>query len=89
MLEQCIRNGLRRVVSPLLAVAFLPLVSGCIVIPIGDLFKGPPLGEQVLLEGAGVFSKDKIAILEIDGIIQGDEGYGPLFPLENEFRIKA
>jgi protease-4 len=63
------------------ALLFLPLAAslllpGCIVIPVGDLLKGPALEEQVLSEGQGLFSRDKIAILEIDGVISGDESTG-------------
>ncbi len=57
-----------------LGLALLPvLISGCVVIPVGDLLKGPVLKEQILQEGSGLFSRDKIAILMIDGIISGEE----------------
>lgn len=72
-----------RIPTLALLLGFSLCVSGCIVIPIGDLLKGPPLGEQVLKEGAGWLSKDKIALIEIDGVIQGGDGYGPLYPMEN------
>jgi len=66
------------------ALALPPLlVSGCIVIPVGDLLRGPALEEQVLAAGDGFFSKDKIAIVEIDGIITGGESMGILGAQEN------
>jgi len=65
-------------------VCFLPLaVTGCIVIPIGDLLRGPSFQEQVLVEGEGWFSKDKIVLVDIDGVIQGKESPSLLFPAEN------
>src|SRR2546426_8346875 len=59
------------------------LLSGCVVIPIGDLLRGPSLEEQVLVRGDGFFSRDKIAIIEVDGVISGTEAGGLLNPLEN------
>jgi len=59
---------------------FLP---GCIVIPVGDLLKGPALEEQVLVRGDGFFSTDKIAIIEIDGVITGGDSMGLLGSQEN------
>src|SRR5437773_10332395 len=58
-------------------------LSGCIVIPVGDLLRGPALREQTLQEGAGFFSKEKIAIVDIDGMITGGESGSLLFPQEN------
>ncbi len=68
----------RCVSSCLLAAA-----PGCVVIPVGDLLKGPALGEQVLVQGGGFFHEDKIAIIDIDGMISGDEGASVLLPQEN------
>ena len=67
----------RAFLLPLVALTTIVL-PGCIVIPVGDLLKGPPLEEQVLARGQGFFSRDKIAILEIDGIISGSESMGLL-----------
>jgi len=61
----------------------LLLLSGCVVIPIGDLLKGPALEEQVLVEGDGFFSKDKIAIIEVDGVITGGDFTGLIVSREN------
>jgi protease-4 len=47
--------------------------TGCIVIPIGDLLRGPQLQEQVLEEGAGFLFRDKIAVIEVDGVISSEE----------------
>ncbi|HVR76404.1 MAG TPA: signal peptide peptidase SppA [Planctomycetota bacterium] len=59
-----------------IALAGLSLAAapGCIVIPVGDLLRGPLLAEQVLIEGAGFFAKEKVALIEIEGLISGDEG---------------
>ncbi len=56
-------------------LALLPacIATGCIVVPVADLLKGPALEEQVLEEGAGVFSKEKVAIVDVSGIITGHE----------------
>jgi len=62
-----------RVLSALSALLLPGFLSGCIVIPVGDLLKGPALGEQVLTEGPGVFSKRKIAIVDVSGVITGRE----------------
>lgn len=67
----------------LLLLAFLPAVTGCVVIPIGDLLKGPALGEQILTEGRGIFAKDKVAVIEIEGMIRGDESSHLLLAHEN------
>ena len=64
----------------LLLLAPLAVVSGCIVIPIGDLFKGPLLQEQVLVQGDGFFRQEKIAIIEVGGVITGVESGSILFP---------
>jgi len=56
-----------------LAVSALFFIPGCVVIPVGDLLKGPALKEQILQKGSGWFSRDKIVILEIDGVITGKE----------------
>jgi len=63
--------------------ACLIFLPGCIVIPVGDLLKGPALGEQVLVKGDGFFSKDKIAIIELDGIITGGDSEGLFGSQEN------
>ena len=65
--------------SILLAI-LLPAGTGCVVIPIGDLLRGPVLEEQVLFEGA---DEEKVAIIDIDGLIRGDERESVLFPEEN------
>jgi protease-4 len=57
--------------------------TGCIIVPVGDLLKGPALIEQVLVQGGGFWREDKIAIIDIDGVITGEEGASPLFPHEN------
>jgi len=64
-------------------VALIASNSGCIVVPLGDLFRGAPLGEYVLSEGAGFFSKEKIAILDLDGVITADESTSLLSSREN------
>jgi protease-4 len=56
----------------------LALLSGCIVIPIGDLLKTPPLEEQTIAQGRGFFAREKIAVLELNGFI-GDGGEGLLW----------
>ena len=66
------------------AAALLPvLVTGCIVIPVGDLLKGPALEEQVLSRGEGFFSRSKIVILDVDGTISSDESLGLLGSHDN------
>jgi len=72
-----------RASSFLICVWCIITAPGCIVIPIGDLLKGPVMQEQVLVEGAGFFSKEKIAIVDIRGVIEGDERQSLLFPQEN------
>lgn len=76
------RTARRRLLLPLLAASAL-CAPGCIVIPIGDLLRGPPLGEQTLLEGAGWCSKDKIAVIDVSGTILAEERSSLLFPREN------
>lgn len=53
-----------------------PLMSGCVVVPIGDLFRPATLEEQVLVEGAGFFSKEKVAIVTVRGEIRGGDPSG-------------
>lgn len=65
------------------AAAILVAASGCIVVPLGDLLHGPPLREQVLVTGAGFFSKEKIAIVEVDGVIRGSDRSSLFFSREN------
>jgi protease-4 len=67
----------------LLLLLFLLASPGCIVIPVGDLLRGPALEEQVLVEGAGFFSKDKIAVIDLDGVIRGAEEPSLFSPGEN------
>lgn len=67
------KQTLRFATLGLLAAVLLGTSTGCIVIPVGDLFKGPPLVEMRLEEGAGVFEKEKIAIVDIAGVITGNE----------------
>ncbi len=52
----------------------LAIDTGCVVIPVGDLFKPTPLEEHVLREG----DEGKVAILEIRGSISGDASGGLL-----------
>src|SRR5678815_272643 len=61
----------------------LPGLTGCVVIPIGDLLKGPELSEQVLIEGTGIFGKEKVAIIDIEGVIRSSESASLLFPEES------
>ncbi len=56
----------------------LAVLSGCIVIPVGDLLKTPELEEQTLAEGRGFFAREKIAVLELSGFIS-DGGDGLLW----------
>lgn len=66
-----IRPEIRLVV---LLLGFLPLFgTGCVIIPVGDLLRGPSLQEQVLSEGAGFWSKEKIALVDISGVLTGRE----------------
>ncbi len=68
----------------LLTIALcLQAATGCVVIPVGDLLRGPPLKEQVLVEGAGWFWKDKVAVIEVEGVIQGSGSSSLFFPREN------
>jgi len=82
-LDLFLKPGIRRIACLAIACVSLTASPGCIVIPVGDLLKGPPLGEQILIEGAGFFEKEKIALIEIDGLISGDEGGTVLDPREN------
>ena len=66
-----------------LSLSLLFAAPGCIVIPVGDLLRGPPIGEHVLVEGGGFFSKEKIALVELEGVIHGAENQSLLFPREN------
>lgn len=67
-----------------LLLALAAAGSGCIVIPVGDLLQGPGLGEQVIVQGdAGFFSEPKIAVIDLEGVITGEEGSSLLFPQEN------
>jgi|SoiMethySBSTD1v2_1073268.scaffolds.fasta_scaffold22628_2 protease-4 len=66
-----------------LAVLLPAAGSGCIVVPVGELLRGPALTEQVLVQGGGFFSEEKIAIIDVDGMISGEEGDSPLLPQEN------
>jgi protease-4 len=64
--------------------------TGCIVVPVGDLLRGPMLTEQILVQGGTFWQEDKIAIIDIDVVITGDEGDSPLFPHDNHVaEIKA
>jgi len=54
----------------LASIVALSAASGCVVIPIGDFFKGPPLTEQVLVDGRG---DAKIAVIDVSGVISADE----------------
>jgi len=58
-------------------------LSGCIVVPVGELLRGPSLEEQVLIAGDGFFSRDKIALIDLDGVITGDDSSGILGSQEN------
>jgi protease-4 len=68
-----------RHLTPVLLASLLPAATGCVVIPIGDLLKGPALEERVLVEG----EDEKVALIDIDGLIRGDERESVLFPEEN------
>jgi protease IV len=81
--EQSPRSRIRIAARIAMGAITLAAFPGCIVIPVGDLLRGPPLAEQVLIEGAGFFAKEKIALIEIDGLISGDEGGTVLDPREN------
>ncbi len=59
------------------------LASGCVVVPLGDLLRPAPLQEQVIVQGDGFFSQDKIALIEVDGVITGEESFGLLSSQEN------
>jgi protease-4 len=68
---------------PLFFLGLFVVLSGCIVIPIGDLLKGPVLQEQVLVQGAGFFSQEKIAIIDVEGVITGEES-GSVFTRQRD-----
>jgi protease-4 len=72
-----------RALFPAIGLVSSLTLSGCIIIPVGDLLRGPALREQTLLEGEGFFSKEKIAIIDVDGMISGTESANLLFPQEN------
>jgi protease-4 len=76
-------RGARRAFLLLLLLPGVLFLSGCIVIPIADLLKPPVLREQVLVEGAGFFRKEKVAIIELDGLITARERGGLVLPVEN------
>ncbi|MCZ6792728.1 MAG: signal peptide peptidase SppA [Planctomycetota bacterium] len=57
--------------------------GGCVVIPIGDLLTGPALEEQVLQQGAGFWETEKIAIVDISGVVTGEESTNLLMPHPN------
>ncbi len=59
------------------------LASGCVVVPLGDLLRPAPLQEQVIIQGEGFLSQDKIALIEVDGLITGEESLGLLSSQEN------
>jgi len=69
--------------TPLTLFALLAVLPGCIVIPIGDLLRGPVLEESVLVDGGGFFQREKIAVIDIDGLITGTEKSGLILPQEN------
>jgi protease-4 len=77
--------------STVLVPAVLPLLlAGCIVVPVGDLLRGPTLEEQVLVNGDGFFSKDKIALIQVEGVITGEDAEGLIGAHENTVsEIKA
>ncbi|HUJ17073.1 MAG TPA: signal peptide peptidase SppA [Nitrospirota bacterium] len=60
-------QGAKRIV---LLAAFLPLLSGCFVIKVNLLPEAQPLEEQVI-SGEG---RDKIALVDITGVITTEEG---------------
>jgi protease-4 len=66
-------------------LVLLPLLvsPGCIVIPLSDLFKEPPLREQVLREGTGDFADQKIAVIDLQGMITASESRSLLRPHPN------
>ena len=59
-----------------LFIASLLFGAGCVVIPVGDLLRAPPIQEQVVIEGDGFLSQDKIAIVDLEGVITGSEESG-------------
>ena len=59
------------------------VLPGCIVIPVGDLLKPPPLVEMVVEKGDGVFSRAKIALIDINGTITGQSVESLAFRQEN------
>jgi protease-4 len=66
------------------------LLPGCFIIPIGDLLKPLPLQEQTLIQGEGYFTQEKIAVVDVDGMLTGDESSSLLLPHENSVaEIKA
>src|SRR5687767_2618984 len=77
---------MRRLIQVTTSLCALPGVTGCVVIPIGDLLKGPELSEQVLIEGTGIFGKEKIAIIDIEDVIRSGESTSLLFPEESTLR---
>lgn len=82
---------MKRATILLATVAVLLLLSGCIVIPIGDLLKRQPLNEEILVDGEGLFEKQKIAIVEVNGVIRGESDFGLLSSQDNsvtEFRAR-
>ena len=68
-----------RLLPTIFLATLLPAATGCVVIPIGDLLKGPALEEVVLVEG----DDEKVALIDVDGVIRGDESDNVLFPEEN------
>lgn len=64
---------------PLCALSFVLFAyPGCVVIPIGDLLKQRPLKELVLEEGEGILSRDKIAVIQVEGAIASRQSGGLL-----------
>lgn len=68
---------------PALLLPLLCFSSGCFVIPVGDLLRGPELREQILVDARGFFGGEKIAILDVDGVISGDESPGLVLSSKN------
>ena len=63
----------RRFSNSLIGVFLLAtlLLPGCIVIPVADLLKPPPLVETVIEKGEGFFYRPKVALIDISGTITG------------------
>jgi protease-4 len=66
-----------------LLVLLAPALSGCVIIPIGDLLKGPSIEEQTLVRGEGLFAKRKVALVDLSGVITGEDNTSVFSTREN------